>query len=254
MPLDSKFLITLIGIVVTVLAICNTNISPYTSEGFWGNSVARKCMKTSFKSTNGHKKFVSYPSYQNDLSPRISNTGYGSRIDYNPPNYENLGVPSHPLAFSDMARQNYETLGNLGCDNNISNNNLEEPDNIKDIDNDSLPVGDMTTFDSEGPDNQPIIYDRIICSNQSSRLRQNGCVIRGDIPITPISRGWMDIHPNANDIQLGAMNIMGGVDNENSKNLARHQLQLSGGTQTISGGIDMYPDGGNKINVHHSLR
>jgi hypothetical protein len=123
MLINSKFFFTLVGLIVAVFAICNTNMSPVTSEGFWMNgSRAVTVEKVAHnKKTNqmtslgrkshemrGHNKFVSYPSYQGMLSPRFGNYDVGANIRYNPPSYKNQAVPCNPLDFGDMAQENYK--------------------------------------------------------------------------------------------------------------------------------------------------
>ena len=125
--LDSKFLFTLVGLVVTVFAICNTNMTPAVNEGFWGVSVPRTvrtvrevhakgpdgcnnsyALPNNFQARLGNNKFVKYPSYQSMLSPRFSNVDYGANIKYNMPSYKYQGAPCDPLSQADMATENYK--------------------------------------------------------------------------------------------------------------------------------------------------
>jgi hypothetical protein len=127
--LDSKFLFTLIGLLVTVFALCKTDVSRSINEGFWMNSVPRQAIRmrevhgtnpdgsknsyslqNNFQSALGNSKFpfVQYPSYQAQLSPRFSNVQYGANISYNMPSYEHQAAPCEPLTFGDMAQENYQ--------------------------------------------------------------------------------------------------------------------------------------------------
>lgn len=65
-------------------------------------------------------------------------------------------------------------------------------------------------------------------------------MIRGDLPIVPSASDWFrpSVHPNL-DLQEGAMNVMGGFDNENAKSMAALIAASSAGTQTAVGGIDL---------------
>lgn len=103
---------------------------------------------------------------------------------------------------------------------------------------------DSATFmNQDGEMKQPIIYDRYIYSNRNSRLRGQGDPIRGDLPIVPISGSWF-IPSGAYEgpnivLQQGAMNVMGGINNETNNQLANLIYNSSGGAETAIGGIDM---------------
>lgn len=100
-----------------------------------------------------------------------------------------------------------------------------------------------TLMTQDGEMKQPIIYDRYIYSNRNSRLRGQGDPIRGDLPIVPISGSWF-IPSGAYEgpnivLQQGAMNVMGGVNNETNNQLANLIYNSSGGAETAIGGVDM---------------
>lgn len=129
--LDSKFFITLVGLIVAVFAICNTNMSPAVNEGYWGtgnftHKVHREVqtkggcgshsLQNNYQAMLGNDKFVQYPKFQGLLSPRFSNVAYGANIKYNTPSYGNLASPSDPLALGDMATKNYQNTQEIyGC-------------------------------------------------------------------------------------------------------------------------------------------
>lgn len=99
-----------------------------------------------------------------------------------------------------------------------------------------------TIISDDGQISQPIVYDRYIYANKNSRQRGAGDPIRGDLPIVPVSGNWF-IPSQANspsiNLQQGAMNVMGGVNNETSNALANLIWNASGGTETTIGGVDM---------------
>lgn len=114
---------------------------------------------------------------------------------------------------------------------------------------DGWPTSTVAELDSatfmtqDGEMKQPIIYDRYIYSNRNSRLRGQGDPIRGDLPIVPISGSWF-IPSGAYEgpnivLQQGAMNVMGGVNNETNNQLANLIYNSSGGAETAIGGVDM---------------
>ena len=98
----------------------------------------------------------------------------------------------------------------------------------------------LEQYDSE----IPIIYDRYIYANRNSRLRGQGDPIRGDLPITPLNGTWFV--PNAaagnninQTLQQGAMNVMGGMNNETNRNLANLMNKSSVYTTTTFGGVNV---------------
>jgi len=103
----------------------------------------------------------------------------------------------------------------------------------------SLPIGDMTVVNALGESSQPIICERLMIANRNSRLRGQGDPIRGDLPCVPIS-GYMrpSVQPNI-DLQQGAMNVMGGIDNETTKQLADLIYRSSGNSNQTISGVDM---------------
>lgn len=102
-----------------------------------------------------------------------------------------------------------------------------------------LPVADTSSAGLD-PSEQPIIYDRYIVANRTSRLRAQADKIRGDIPITPNQTSWfqVSVRPNV-DLEAGAMNIMGGVNNETANKLAELIYTSSGNSTTAIGGVNM---------------
>lgn len=103
---------------------------------------------------------------------------------------------------------------------------------------DVLPVGTMTTMDAEGNVTEPVVYQQFMFANPKSRLRSLGDPIRGDLPIVPCEGNWFSVHPTVNiDLQQGAMNVIGGVQNETSTALAQLIHDSSG--QTAIGGVDL---------------
>ena len=213
-------------------------------------------------------EFYTVPgTYQSMLSPRFSNTQYGASINYNTPTRENMAVPVEPLDFGLMTNESYQE--NYGCNNcnstgcrkggasalsynapplmaaDFSSGNYKElSDNAKSElyqeTTDMIPVQDMTTLNTDGETVQPIVYDRLIYANRNSRIRSQGDMIRGDLPIVPCNTGWFQVsaHPVL-DLQEGAMNVMGGVNNTTATELATLIATTTAGTDTTIGGVDL---------------
>jgi|LauGreDrversion4_2_1035121.scaffolds.fasta_scaffold00325_13 hypothetical protein len=146
-----------------------------------------------------------------------------------------LNKPLIPHTFqsgSGFSDGNYQETLNLALDAGASawpTSTVQEPNRA-------------TVISDDGQITQPIIYDRYIYANKSSRQRGAGDPIRGDLPIVPVSGNWF-IPSQANspsiNLQQGAMNVMGGVNNETSNSLANLIWNASGGTETTIGGVDM---------------
>lgn len=263
--LDSKFFFTLVGLVVAVFAICNTNMSPSVSEGFFhprNVKVMREVhhdsgrgytLQNNYQAMLGNDKFYSQPNFQGLLSPRTFSGDYGANIRYNLPSHKHLGVPYHPLGMADMAKEDYEHThenfvpscgkGGVSLDGQVSMNDHSTHHDFDYTTHDGsdglLPVGDMTTINDEGQVKIHHVYDRLIFSNRHSRLRAHGDPIRGDLPIVPQPIcSIVAANPNI-DLHQGAMNVLGGPDNGTARALGELQYATSGGYQTTSGGVDM---------------
>ena len=96
--------------------------------------------------------------------------------------------------------------------------------------------------DAGGADNadNPVIFDRFITANLSSRLRSQADKIRGDLAIPPCNSGWFQVSVNpAVDLEPGALAVMGGIYNEQCQSISSLVNMASGGTKTAIGGVDM---------------
>ena len=225
---------------------------------------------------NPENSFYTVPgTFQANLQPRFFGGDYGANITYNLPSRQNLAVPETPLGFANAVsnthqnnvKENYSTReGNVsvpGCKpggesldykggaplmqpgfaagnyNEKLNEVYDGPKAFK-ATRSALPVGDMTTLNSLGEEDQPIIYDRFIVANRNSFLRSQGDPIRGDLAPVPDQSGWFSVSVQPNiDLQQGAMNVMGGVNNETSQQLADLIYTTSGKSQTTIGGVNM---------------
>lgn len=263
---DCKFISTLIALVVAVLAICNLNSNKTNSrEGFGFGGLPSMTWKkdrvmASSQEAAAKGDFYSVPgTYQSILNPRFSNLQYGANINYKMPSYKHQAVPYEPLAFGNMAKEDFCCNG-AGCSGSKNGNegpnsyqadpvmsagyaagNYNDTVNKAFNDNnypdatDMVPVGDMTTVNALGETVTPVVYDRFIYANRNSRLRSLGDPIRGDLPIVPCSSDWFrpSVHPSI-DLQEGAMNVIGGVDNSTTQALAE-LIHATSGDTTVAG-------------------
>jgi hypothetical protein len=154
-----------------------------------------------------HKgEFWSVPgTYQSLVAPRSSSIQYGSQIQYNLP-------PESVLAYR--------------SDTPFANDGLL-----------------LTT--GEGDIVQPVTYDRFMFSNKRSRLREHGDPIRGDLPIVPHNSDWFrpSVQPHI-DLKEGAMQVMGGFDNDTNNQLSMLMSASAGNAMQTFGGMNFSGDDG----------
>jgi hypothetical protein len=295
---DNKFVLTLLGLIVAVVAANNIKSNDEEDEikeGFGMlPSMQWKVDVTAAPNQAAAKKgdFFSVPgTYQAMLNPRFSNVDYGANIRYNMPSYDNLAAPCNPLGYQsnplslasmvqmqdtqenykpNIPRGNSSVREDYGCNssgvagcrkggapisfhgsppmmeadyangnfNNVRDNNYK---NSKiPATTSALPVRDMTAMNAGSDAMQPVIYDRYIFANRNSRLRSQGDPIRGDLAIAPCNTGWFQVSVQPNiDLQQGALNVLGGINNEQAKSMADLVYKTSGNADTTIAGVDM---------------
>jgi hypothetical protein len=273
--LDSKFFFTIVGLLLTVFAICNTNTNKI-QEGFLMSPRKVKVERV-IKGNNGHyhsmqhdmrqipPTFSSRPDFQANLSPRFNAPqGLPATIRYNIPSREYLASPNNPLGMANMAKEGYNNYGSPRCNKNGTsfNSNTGINSNISDLSQPTiqhaidtsdtheehgtpvlsgmLQTPTMDQLNADGTEQQVISYDRYIYANQKSRLYAQGDPIRGDLNITPCKGNWFNVHPNPGvDLQQGALAVMGGKFNEMGMNTAALVNSSSGGVIDAIGGQNM---------------
>jgi hypothetical protein len=106
----------------------------------------------------------------------------------------------------------------------------------------TLPLSTMTTVDASGNTNNVQVWDRLMYSNRTSRLRKSGDKIRGDLPIVPCNTGWFrpSVAPNI-DLEPGALNVMAG-NSEQGNALSEFLAVSSSGVSTTWGGVNVAND------------
>jgi hypothetical protein len=260
---DSKTFITLIGLAVVLFALSSQSISNAISEPFLNfprvalaspeqitRSGCGKKITSMSKPINyvaGMNRFFSYPAFQGVLPPRMMPGSYGASINYNLPSQNNLAVDKqNPLAFSNMAKCNYTTKENFQNNNSAKKTNYDEAigdvyknDQFEDLSPNGIIGGtDMTNINALGCEQQTYNYDRLIFSTAKSRLTAQGDPIRGDLPIIPNACGWFSPSVNpARDLATGAMNVMGGNNNETANSLAQLRAIGADFAATPTGGV-----------------
>jgi hypothetical protein len=210
--------------------------------------------------TSGPQKgdYFSVPgTYQSMISPRNSGgISYGPYINYRIPDQKNLGVPEDPLSYNNMVKENFD-VNTSNCAQALADVRSSSiasglarsaimdgmPDLVQDpypTVSDMLPVGDMTTVNAMNEESQVVVYDRFMVANRNSRLRGQGDMIRGDLAIVPCNKGWFQVSVQPNiDLQAGALNVMGGYDNESGQKLSALINVTSGGADTTIAGVNL---------------
>jgi hypothetical protein len=195
-------------------------------------------------------------SMQSMLSPRFDGTNdYGATIRYNMPAMQNLGVPANPLTYGPSQMLNapqmsagggctkegyedmeaFEPISNAAAQMGQSGMRLEQAQALADDGIIKARAPQMTLQTAEGPV-AVTVYDRLMYSTSRSRLYGQGDPIRGDIGcIVPVKDQWFrpSVRPNV-DLRPGAMTIMGGIENDTSRELRALQNLSSAGVSSIT--------------------
>lgn len=198
-------LITIILVFLLVAGIGYYIWSNSKQENFWGNpgfsyekqkviyprdgSSPYSLPKRDFNMKYGNqvRPYITDQTITPEIQPRFSNVDYGAHLRTALPEESKMAVPKQ-------------------CH--------------------STQLGEIDIVNKNGNLDKAIVYDRNIFANQRSRLRGLGDAIRGDLPIPrdQSSCGWFSVSANPEtDLRRGALDIIGGYNNETSH--ALHQLQ-----------------------------
>lgn len=106
-----------------------------------------------------------------------------------------------------------------------------------------LPIGTMTEMDPAGNVEQVAVYDRYVFTTQHPHNWVGGVnYFAGDLPIEPLTTSVFFNTANAvpgTDLAQGALFVMGGVDNQTSKQLLSLQQKYKGGGLTTFAGVNL---------------
>lgn len=244
---DSKFLVTFLALMFSVIAICNLDKKKNIVEGIGmlPSMVTKTIPVARNTKIEGHP-FFTVQNFQSQLPPRFNNTDYGANIRYNLPNEKHLaarrddplmmGHAVHTAVKSDARGEGNPFMREPIMKSEITHGNLPEITNEGFIEHQSeIPVGDMTTISPTGEIEQTIVYDRMIVANRNSRLRGMGDWIRGDLPIAKNETGWFQVSANpVIDLNHGALNAIAGPDNAVTQRMTAF-MNNSVGTTTVAG-------------------
>lgn len=218
--LDSKFFITLAGIIIAVFAICNTNMSSNINEG-WEGVIQRRAMKN-----NTEPSVVS--SY--NLSGRYNAPQNAKNFSTNVGANLRQSIKSKRLACGCMS----DCIGK--CRMPYTNEVLD--DSFLCGDDTGVEVLQEDTLDALSENGNQYNYERLTFANLKSRHLAHGDMLRGDLPVCKTNKtGWFKSHIGTEALHSGALLAMGGVCNETAKATAI----VIGSEQVRStyGGVDM---------------
>jgi hypothetical protein len=251
---------TLLALIGVVSALCINSSSG--KEGFagLGHSFTFKTSRE-VSTPNG---MMSVPGlYQADISPRMSNVGYGAAIRYNPPDRKHMAVPVNPVEHGNLAvggmKENFSgpKCGPSGANKgsvygmtgirNMPEPNYKAPGHkaaeskLQTFEvTSALPVSTMVDTVTSGATSQAVVYDRFMYANQKSRLYGAQDHFRGMPPIVPNLGGWFNVAVNPNiDLNTGALAVMGGLNNETQKETMGMISAMTGGLQQTMGGVNL---------------
>lgn len=234
---QSAVIILVLGAIAAALYIAYNK-----SEGFW--NLPARAVKVERVFTNDGVDFWQTPNFQGNLSPRFSNVNYGPYIKADLPGYNSMAVPSSPLG----GGKNIVQAGVVDIAEGFDFDKTGMTDAVTGLvpaKSSNAQGGLLATYTTEdGERRQAISYNRYVYANKSSRLRSQGDPFRGDLPIVPATGNWFvpSVHPNI-DLQAGAMNVMGGVNNGTNHQLSHLIYATSGGSDSTIGGVDLAAPG-----------
>lgn len=238
-------LVLLIIIIIVVVFVVMVAVKQ-TKENFW--MTPSRVLKTEKVFKEPDHNFFSTSNFQSQLSPRFSNVNYGANIRSEFPNPEMLGVPINPISgqpgyLGGTYKEGFNGISTFSGQDGYTGPSYAAPmyreGGFSELPSDQTEV----FFSQDGTVKQPIVYDRYMYANRNSRLRGQGDPIRGDLPIAPMTGNWFV--PSATFegpnvvLQQGAMNVLGGVNNETSTQLSKLIYESSGKTNTTIGGVDL---------------
>jgi hypothetical protein len=205
---DNKFIFTLIGLIVAVLAICKFNIG--STENFIARSsrvIDTRITPAPSSSCKGGCQVY----YMQNATPEINFEDIaneaGALADEVEPFFQQQNVPG-PSPSDKVAIATY------GPDFQQTN----------------LPVNDMTEGD------QSVFYERLIFANKGHRLLGLGDPIRGDLPICPNKTGWFQVSADPkNQLQQGGANVLFGASDAGNAMNTFINGQTAGTDTTIAG-------------------
>lgn len=212
--------------------------------------------------------FMAVPSFQSMIAPRFQSTPNSTFIRYKPTEYKNTAVPKSPLGY---VNENFigtveggnacPQCKNYGCGDTCSQTGMSTSSMItnginkysttnmstsstspsKPVIVDAIPVGTMTMssgVDGETPQQDAVIYDRMIYTTLKNRLQANTDSIRGDLAIAPSNDTTWRTSASFSPMQtlrVGYLQSIAGSNIDNNQSMADLMLKYGGNASLIGG-------------------
>jgi len=271
---DSKFIVTLIALIISVVAICNFDKKKGDSTENFGMLPSQVLKPTYVYKDPKSGNFVSVPNMSTTIAPRFGNTNLGASIKYSLPDGKNMAFDSQkPVvggAFvgtypSSQIQENFTTpscsfLSNPVMKPDFSSGNFNKMQQKSQTQSGSqemaeqVPIGSMKTTDTNGEQIETVVFSRFQVANRSnSRLRAAGDPIRGDVTpmaVTGVDSAWIPSINATSDLHMGALAVMGGLNGEQASSMG--SFMYGNSLQTAVGGIDMSTENLSSIGMLNS--
>lgn len=249
--IDNKIIITLVGLLTAVMAICKLNIGNPTEQYVPGN------LKSTSVSTRSDKNIATQRMKNKEV--RTGKSFCNNNIKYySAPEYNGKSGGSTATMMTHKSAKKYANEVESFCEpqattspkSSYDSKNFSGPIVTGEYANTTfgpnsepqqLPVGNMSDplLELDPTSGEIITYTRQIYANGSGRNRDQGDPIRGDLPIIPRQGDWFV--PSANpqlDLRRGGANVLFGASESGNK-LNDLIITSSGGTDTTVGGTNV---------------
>lgn len=178
--------------------------------------------------------------YQSNIAPRFQPQQYSANISYNAPPSQYLGVPTNPLGYASEVQQP-TFKENFGHKNNQTSSASIKLDASAPL----LPNPNM----KQGNQNANFVVDRFYTAIAKSPMLAGSDYIRGSLAVIPepppcLTQAWGKpsyAYNPTNSLNVGALNVLGGLGSEQATALNTFVQQSSGGSVTVVGGEPVAP-------------
>lgn len=192
---------------------------------------------------DSQKMYMIPSSLQMSIPPRSASADYGVRIRYDKPEEGIRGDSMGSLQYGKTkVYEGYDTPEPKNVIPSSKTTSTQVQTTSTPVQTTSTPV---QTKDTPSKPNEigileqtAVPIDLYVYAPQKSFQAGQGCPIRGDPAIPVEKKGWFDVPGNADrDLRLGAMSVMGGLNNETTKELMALKAASLGVSSTVGSGV-----------------
>ena len=223
------------------------NINFYQVPSFQANLSPRESSNNTFPGSSitynlPSQKNTAYNNYVDIVQENYSQENGCSNKNTKP--YLSALNPSIPSGYVNGSESYYNAIGtkqttlspssssNFGTSNTSSTLPISTMENVSD--STSLDLGDDKNEDDKNGDSEIYNAVRYVFANTNSRIRSQGCPFRGDLFIAPCPQ-VMKTSYGVNDLQQGAMSVMGGLNSGNDSQVSTARYNAARGAQYSAG-------------------